>query len=97
MAQVDFKSPTVTLEYGGTKNQESRSVPITSGDMFDALAPEKRRRDEMWPQSTWVFGYIKNEPCGSVYLMRLRKRGNESTLWIVFCPHRFQASGCLLR
>jgi integrase len=53
--QVDFEARLITLQYGETKNQEPRSVPITSGDMFDALAASKKQRDELWPQSPWVF------------------------------------------
>ena len=53
--QVDFESRLITLEYGETKNQEPRSVPITKGDMFDTLSAEKKKHDELWPQSPWVF------------------------------------------
>ncbi|HTB11118.1 MAG TPA: site-specific integrase [Bryobacteraceae bacterium] len=53
--QVDFEGRLITLEYGETKNQEARSVPIISGDMFNALTTAKQKRDECWPQSPWVF------------------------------------------
>jgi integrase len=53
--QVDFEGQLITLEYGETKNQEARSVPIVAGDMFDALTAAKEKRDEFWPQSPWVF------------------------------------------
>ena len=53
--QVDFESRLITLEYGETKNQEPRTVPITKGDMFDALTAEKTKRDQLWPTSPWVF------------------------------------------
>jgi integrase len=53
--QVDFESRLITLEYGETKNQEARSVPIIAGDMFDALTTAKEKRDECWPRSPWVF------------------------------------------
>jgi integrase len=53
--QVDFESRLITLQYGETKNQEARSVPIVSGDMFNALSDAKRLRDKEWPNSPWVF------------------------------------------
>ena len=53
--QVDFESRLITLEYGETKNDDPRSVPIVRGDMFNALSREKRKHDEFWPQSPWVF------------------------------------------
>lgn len=53
--QVDLESRLITLEYGETKNQEARTVPITSGDMFNALSAEKKKHDEQWPRSPWVF------------------------------------------
>jgi len=53
--QVDLESRLITLEYGETKNQEPRTVPITSGDMFNALSAEKKKHDEQWPHSPWVF------------------------------------------
>lgn len=53
--QVDFESRLITLEHGETKNKEARSVPITNGDMFNALSDEKRKHDEEWPRSPWVF------------------------------------------
>lgn len=45
----------ITLEYGETKNQEARSVPIIAGDMVSALSDAKRKHDEQWPLSPWVF------------------------------------------
>jgi integrase len=53
--QVDFEGRLITLEYGETKNDDPRSVPIVRGDMFSALSREKRKHDEFWPQSPWVF------------------------------------------
>jgi integrase len=42
--QVDFEGRLITLDYGETKNQEARSVPIIAGDMFNALTTAKRIR-----------------------------------------------------
>ena len=53
--QVDFESRLITLEHGETKNQEARSVPIISGDMFNSLFSEKQKHDSLWPRSPWVF------------------------------------------
>ena len=53
--QVDFESRLITLEYGETKNDDPRSVPIVRGDMFNALSHEKRKHDEFWPTCPWVF------------------------------------------
>jgi integrase len=42
--QVDFESRLITLEYGETKNQEARSVPIGQIpiDLEDGLVPRSR-------------------------------------------------------
>jgi integrase len=53
--QVDFESRLITLEYGETKNDDPRSVPIIRGDMFNALSAEKQKHDEFWPACPWVF------------------------------------------
>jgi integrase len=53
--QVDFESRLITLEHGETKNKEARSVPIIGGDMFNALWAEKKKHDDLWPRSPWVF------------------------------------------
>jgi integrase len=53
--QVDFESRLITLEYGETKNDDPRSVPIVRGDMFNALSAEKQKHDEFWPACPWVF------------------------------------------
>lgn len=53
--QVDFESRLITLEYGETKNDDPRSVPIVLGDMFNALSAEKQKHDESWPACPWVF------------------------------------------
>jgi integrase len=49
--QVDFDARTITLEYGETKNQDPRSVPIVAGDMRDLLIAARSAT----PESDWVF------------------------------------------
>ena len=53
--QLDFESDTIALEPDETKNREGRSVPILKGDMRDLLLAAKKERDELWPDSPWVF------------------------------------------
>jgi integrase len=63
--QLDFESDTIALEPDETKNREGRSlrgerlivsnVPILKGDMRDLLLASKKERDELWPDSPWVF------------------------------------------
>jgi len=49
--QVDFEARTITLEYGETKNQEARGVPIIAGDMHDLLVAARKAA----PDCEWVF------------------------------------------
>lgn len=53
--QLDFESDTIALEPDETKNREGRSVPILKGDIRDPLLAAKKKRDELWPDSPWVF------------------------------------------
>lgn len=52
--QVDFQRGIIVLERRKTKNDDPRSAPIY-GDMAQYLAEEKRRHDEFYPASPWVF------------------------------------------
>ncbi len=52
--QVDLSRKVISLEKGETKNKAPRSAPIF-GDMLHYLDAEKRRHDEFYPQSPWVF------------------------------------------
>jgi integrase len=54
-SQVDFEGGFITLERDETKNGDPRTVPILAGDMRELLLADRRRRDEYWPQSPWVF------------------------------------------
>jgi integrase len=53
--QLDFEGNLIALEADETKNREGRSVPILDGDMRDLLVASKKERDELWPDSPWVF------------------------------------------
>jgi integrase len=53
--QLDFITNEIGLEPDETKNREGRSVPILDGDMRDLLLASKKERDELWPDSPWVF------------------------------------------
>lgn len=53
-SQVDFDRRVISLDKGKTKNRDARSAPIF-GDMLPYLDREKRRRDEFYPDSPWVF------------------------------------------
>jgi integrase len=53
--QLDFITNEIGLEPDETKNREGRSVPIVDGDMRDLLLASKKERDELWPDSPWVF------------------------------------------
>jgi integrase len=53
--QLDFSTNEIGLEPDETKNREGRSVPILDGDMRDLLLASKKERDELWPDSPWVF------------------------------------------
>jgi integrase len=53
--QVDFESNLITLEWGETKTDDPRTVPILPGDMRDLLLVSKKERDGNWPDSPWVF------------------------------------------
>jgi integrase len=53
--QVDLAEGLITLEGLKTKNGEGRVVPILAGDMADLLTAAKKERDELWPNSPWVF------------------------------------------
>jgi integrase len=52
--QVDLKERVVRLELGKTKNDEGRTIPLTS-DLFEDLAMQKAIRDQSWPKCPWVF------------------------------------------
>jgi integrase len=53
-AQVDLKSRIVRLEPGTTKNDEARTLPLTS-ELFEVLAMQKSIRDTRHPSCPWVF------------------------------------------
>lgn len=52
--QVDFASRTVRLESGETKNNEARTLPMTTA-IYELLWKRKRERDGKWATSPWVF------------------------------------------
>lgn len=52
--QVDLEEQTVRLNPGETKNEEGRIVPMTP-ELCRTLAMLKRKRDEYYPESPWVF------------------------------------------
>jgi integrase len=88
--QVDFEGRLITLDYGETKNQEARSIPITAGDMFDSLSAEKRKHDDSWPKSPWassrggeaikVFRWAWQEACKSAGVTELNFHDLRRTL-----------------
>jgi integrase len=52
--QVDLPERTVRLNPGETKNEEGRIIPMTP-ELYKTLAMLKRKRDEYYPESPWVF------------------------------------------
>jgi len=53
--QVDLIERIIRLEPGETKNDEGRTIPIMSDEMFLMLVEQKKLKDEKWPASPWVF------------------------------------------
>ena len=53
--QIDLESGYIDLSGDSTKNGEGRRAPILAGDMMDLLLEAKHQRDELWPNSPWVF------------------------------------------
>ena len=53
-SQVDLIEREVRLEPGETKNDEGRQIPLVP-ELFEILVIEKRRRDQNYPGSPWVF------------------------------------------
>lgn len=52
---VDFERARISLPPHVTKTKKGRVLPILKGDMLNLLLDAKRRRDEGWPDSPWVF------------------------------------------
>jgi integrase len=52
---VDFERSRIELPPHVTKTKTGRTIPILSGDMLNLLQEAKRKRDEGWPDSPWVF------------------------------------------
>ncbi len=52
--QVDLVERTVRLNPGETKNDEGRIIPMTD-ELYETLAVCRQRRDELYPDSPWVF------------------------------------------
>ena len=53
-SQVDLLQRIVRLEPGETKNDEGRTIPLVS-ELYDMLALEKQRRDQLFPTCVYVF------------------------------------------
>jgi integrase len=52
--QIDFQARVIRLYRGATKSGDPRTVPMIGG-MHSVLAAAKAYRDELWPESSWVF------------------------------------------
>jgi integrase len=52
--QVDLVARVVRLEPGETKNDEGRTIPLI-GEMFEMLVLQKERRNQKYPDCTYVF------------------------------------------
>lgn len=76
--QVDLGERTVRLNPGETKNEEGRIIPMTP-DLHKTLAMLKRKRDEYYPESPWVFSRA-GEPIKDFYWV-WRKACKAAGLW----------------
>jgi integrase len=55
--QVDLIERIIRLEPGETKNDEGRTIPIMSDELFKMLVEQKKLRDDQWPACPWVFSF----------------------------------------
>jgi integrase len=53
-SQVDLTARVVRLEPGTTKNDEARTLPLTT-ELFEVLSMQKSIRDTRHPNCSWVF------------------------------------------
>lgn len=76
--QVDLAERTVRLNPGETKNDEGRIIPMTD-ELFETLALCRLKRDQLYPNSPWVFS-LAGEPIKTFY-DHWRKACKAADLW----------------